>query len=108
MICVPAPPSAVLHAQIGGAVDVDDGAARHGGVRRGEVKDGRGDLLGRVATRPNGLSARRASPLSPWSASRAMSVSVNPGATAVTEMPRDPRVRANDCPKAISPALLAP
>ena len=40
-----------------------------------------------VATRPNGLSARRASPFSPASSSAAMSVSVNPGATEVTAIP---------------------
>src|SRR3954449_799033 len=61
-----------------------------------------------VATRPSGLSARRASPRAPTSSSAAMSVSVNPGATAVTTMPRGPRSLASDWPNAIIPALLAP
>src|SRR4051794_6363730 len=61
-----------------------------------------------VATRPRGLSARRASPRAPVSSSAAMSVSVKPGATAVTVIPRGPRSRASDWPKAIIPAFDAP
>src|SRR4051812_49640872 len=61
-----------------------------------------------VATRPSGLSARRASPRAPVSSSAAMSVSVKPGATAVTVIPCGPRSRASDWPNAMRPAFDAP
>jgi hypothetical protein len=37
-----------------------------------------------------------------------MSVAMKPGARVATEMPSGARARAIDCPKACSPALLAP
>ncbi len=36
-----------------------------------------------------------------------MSVSMNPGAIALTVTPRDPNSRATDCVNPINPALLA-
>ena len=53
-----------------------------------------------VATRPNGLWARMASPPGASSSPAAMSVAMNPGATEVTAMPCGARATAIDWPKA--------
>ena len=100
-------PDVVVLAQVRGAVEVEYGAAGPAGRRGREPEDGSGDLLG-VATRLNGLWARIASPPGPFRPCAAMSVAMKPGAIDVTVMSWGASETAIDCPKACSPALLAP
>ena len=61
-----------------------------------------------MATRPNGLWPRTASPPGPSSTGAAISLAMNPGASVTTPMPWLPSATAREDPIACRPALLAP
>src|ERR1700722_228997 len=88
-------------AQVGGSVEVEDGAAGPFGLVGGEVADRGGDLLGRRDPVERGLRAE-------FRSAAAISVPTYPRATMATEIPYGASARAMDCPNAFSPALLAP
>ena len=89
------PPASTSAPQVRGAVEVEDGAGGQLGLGRGQVETAAATSSGR-ATRLNGLCARIGRRPRRRRASLAMSVSTNPGATAVTVMPCGASARARD------------
>ncbi len=87
------------------AVHMQRVAGNISGRRRSQKYDRCGDILDRTEPSGRDLFDERLALL--LRHARVISVSINPGATALTVIPREPTSRASDLVKPIMPALAA-